>query len=124
MHILYCDFTNETTHLFRVHHHNIVGASHIGRLGDITGNMGVDVYDVVTNGTRVSESTEKIEIKGIELEVQQIKVETDEAGNKVTATAWYSDEVPGRMVKSLTEVKDVVPVKTEMVVIDYKTIKE
>ena len=93
-------------------------------LGDITGNMGVDVYDVVTNGTRASESTEKIEIKGIELEVQQIKVETDEAGNKVTATAWYSDEVPGRMVKSLTEVKGVVPVKTEMVVIDYKTIKE
>jgi hypothetical protein len=91
--------------------------------GDV-GDMDVDVYDVVANGTRVSESTEKIEIKGTELEVQQIKVETDEAGSKVTATVWYSDEVPGRMVKSLTEVEGVVPVKSEMVVIDYKTIKE
>ena len=92
--------------------------------GDVIGDMGVDVYDVVANGTRVSESTEKITIKETEIEVQQIKVETDEAGNKVTATVWYSDEVPGKMVKSLTEVEGAVPVKSEMVVIDYKAIKE
>jgi hypothetical protein len=77
------------------------------------------------DSTQVDEGTETITIKDTEIEAQRVKVQTeDDTGTEITTTVWYSDEIPGGMVKSLTEIENIVPIKAEMVVIDYKAIKE
>lgn len=86
--------------------------------------MSIGVSDAIANGTRVDERMEKVKIKDKEIEVQRITVNTeDDAGSEVVVTAWCTEEIPGGMAKSITEVKGFVPVKVEQVVTDFKTIK-
>lgn len=88
---------------------------------DMTGM--INVTEMKTDAQTVEESEEELDINGQKITTQRLKVVTEEAGSKVTATLWYSDEIPGRMVKSLTEVAGPVKTTSEMAVIDYKTIK-
>ncbi len=87
-------------------------------------DMGPNVSQVMANGTVVEEGVEEeLEINGQKIMTVRSKVETEDAGSQVIVTAWYSDEIPGKMVRSLTEVKGMMPVITEMVVTDFNTIK-
>jgi hypothetical protein len=92
-------------------------------VGDIDMTGMVDVTEVKTDAQTVEEGEEELEINGQKITTQRLKVITEDAGSKVTATLWYSDDIPGRMVKSLTEVAGPVKTTSEMTLIDYKTIK-
>jgi hypothetical protein len=89
-----------------------------------TEEMGPNVSEVVANGTVVEEGVEEeLEINGQKIMTVRSKVETEDAGSKVVVTAWLNDEIPGKVVRSITEVKGMMPVVSEMVVIDFHTIK-
>lgn len=96
-----------------------------GESGGVMGeDMGPHVSEVVAEGTVIEEGVEEeVEINGKKIMAMRTKVETESAGSKAIVTAWHSDEIPGQIVRSLTEVQEMVAVTTEMVVIDYNIVK-
>ena len=82
----------------------------------------IDVSDAMENSSRVEEKQETVEVNGQKVEALIIRVETESAGEATTVTFWSSEKFPGQIIKSVTEVGGYVPVKVEMVAIDFQAI--
>ena len=77
----------------------------------------MNIPQVNVTGTTVSEgSSEKIVIKGKSIDAQKTTVKTAQANVSI----WISSEIPGGMVKALTETA---AATVKMVASDYKAIK-
>lgn len=90
---------------------------------DVSGGVEINITDAIGSGTKVEEKKDKIKLKGKEIEATLVKVEVEDVTGKTTVTLWYSDEIPGGTIKSITEVGGVVATKVEMVATDYKAVK-
>jgi hypothetical protein len=89
------------------------------------GELGVNLYKVINDieGTRTDEGIEEIEVNGVKLKAKRIRVQFDEFETETTIYVWFSDEIPGKVVKYTREIKGSISVKEEVVATDFKAIK-
>jgi len=80
----------------------------------------VEEPDETAKPKEIEKGTEELEVKGKKIKTEWVKVEMTQQGVTMTATTWSSDEVPGKLVKMVSETTTPMVSKTEMTVEDYK----
>ena len=89
------------------------------------GNLGVNVHKVINDieGKKTDEGMEEIDINGVKLKAERIKVQFDEFETETTISVWFSNEIPGKVVNFTRKIKGAVSVKEEIVAVDFKAMK-
>ena len=67
---------------------------------------------------------EELTISGKKIKTTWIKTELKQADMTVVSTVWNNADIPGQMVKMVSEMKGPMTTKTKMVLVDYKADKK
>lgn len=72
---------------------------------------------------KVKDGTEELEVAGKRIATEWVEVKREKGGTTFTTRTWKSDEVPGRVVKTVTSVRGKVESTTESIVIKFEARK-
>jgi len=82
-----------------------------------------EAEDAETEKPKTKEGEEKIEVAGKKMDTKWYEVVSDNEGFKTHSKSWMSEDMPGQVVKSVTEMVGEMPMNVETRVIEFKVIK-